>query len=490
MVQPDNLPPAAAPRAPSARERLRLMLDRGSLVIISLSTLYWAWVRISTSDAIRGTRALAIPGTLVLLIVGCFLAWRAASALRAMGKVLVLAAALFWLASFYNTGGHHVYFLGRELPLANLYKLALCATVCFTLSYFLALVLQVFQKYPQHVSRVLFSIGVLVVVFVSIDLWFCIDPPVEPAMVGEFLYVKQYHPVFTYAVQDTYVTRDARERVVRDYQGTTFNQTKPSDVVRIVLSGASTVWGHGLSGPQTLRTQVESKLRTRVPEKKWEVICVAYQGKYQLNELVDTVSVLPQWDPDLVIGLNGYNETWYGETPGRYFGQPFIDDQTKLTFGETLWARLTHLGPVLFAMERKPQLITETDIDPEIPPLYYNQLRLSARALKGLGIPYAYSFCPNVFELPDAHENERSLRNRLDQSAAGDQRPKSVVVRERRLASATIIQEEGQITFDVMELLKDIPASRFIDECHLTADATEVLADRLVESIPWWLLAR
>ena len=432
MVSPNHSLPQAAPGPQMTRERLRLVLDRTALVIISLSTLYWIWVRVCTSDALRGLRALSIPCTAVLLLAGCLLFVRSSGKLRVAGKIMVLSSAMFWLAAFYMTGGQTVYFLLGKLPLANLHKVILCASACFAMIYFLAAVLRVIQRHPQQMNRICFCLGSLVVIFVSIDLWFCISPPVEPAAVGEYVYRRQYHPVFTYAVPNSYVTRDARERSVLDYGGASFKQTKPAEVVRIVLSGASTVWGHGLAEHQTLRSQLESRLRRLKPEQRWEIVCVAYQGKFQLNELVDTVAVLPQWSPDLVISLNGYNEISYGETPGRYFGQPFIDEQTRLGFGESVLDRLTHVGPVVSALHIKPELIIGTDIDPEMPPLYYTQLRLSVRTLKGLGIPYAYSFCPNVFELSDPNGDESRLQGSLDGIAAGDDRPKSRVVRQRR----------------------------------------------------------
>lgn len=485
MANSECAPRSAA--ANEARRRLRLILDRVVLLIVSLSIPYWMWVRLCTSDSIRGLRALTIPGTIVLLLIGGALMLQTRESARAVGKLLVLSCALFWLATFYFTGLHTVYFLQGKFLLASAHKVALCATACFALTYFLATIRAFVHRYPRQINRVGFWMASLVVIAVSIDLWFCVSPPVEPAMVGQYLYRRQFHPVFTYAELSTYATSDARERSVRDYRGTLFQQVKPPNVVRIVLSGASTVWGHGLDQHQTLRSQLESKLRTRMPDRQWEVVCVAYQGKFQLNELVDTVAVLPQWNPDLVISLNGYNEIWYGETPGRYFGQPYTDEQTRLGFTESVLARLTHIGPVVSAIQIKPRLIAATDIDSDIPPLFYNQLRLSARTLKGLEIPYAYSFCPNVFELSDAQPEEIALQDRLDKPAAGDDRPKSVVVRERRRRCELVVQEENQIPFDVMALLQGAAGIRFTDECHLSPFGTGVLASALVERIPQWL---
>src|SRR5262249_12549850 len=98
--------------------------------------------------------------------------------------------------------------------------------------------------------------------------------------------------------------------------------------------------------------------------------------------------------------------------------------------------------------------------------------RQTARSLRQSGIRYAYSFCPNIHEMPDHNPAEE----------------KSASAPERRRLARAIVESEGQISFDVMEPLrayrsKDI----FVDHCHFNARGVRILAHALAGWIDQWL---
>jgi hypothetical protein len=82
------------------------------------------------------------------------------------------------------------------------------------------------------------------------------------------------------------------------------------------------MWGDTLDNEQSPAAYLRRFLARDYPNKKFEVITLAHRGKYQLNELIDSVVTIPHWEPDLVVSWNGYNEAWYGEKADHYEGMP------------------------------------------------------------------------------------------------------------------------------------------------------------------------
>jgi hypothetical protein len=112
------------------------------------------------------------------------------------------------------------------------------------------------------------------------------------------------------------------------------------------------------------------------------------------------------------------------------------------------------------------------------PPRYYSYLRLTARNLAHLHIPYVYAFCPNVAEKPHLAVAEKPM---LDITQTWPQQ-----VPERRRESRRIVLEEGQINYDIMAVL-DVGEQVFRDECHLDAHGVDIVSKDLAERIPDWI---
>jgi hypothetical protein len=502
------------------RRRVELLAERIELIVSTFAVLYWAWLIAGQDLAALGWNApiskmtLFIPATAVLLLAAICAHWLWPSFGRALSQVVFVSVALCWLSCFYwTTQGPGARF---PTPYGVLHPALLALSVCFVGMLFVNWLWSAAKKHQALLHHLVFGIGMLITLAFTCDLFMSTAPP-RPISIPSQLYRAQYHPVFTYRPQGSYVMRPEQERVVADFRGVMFSQQKPDGVLRIVLNGASTMWGFLLDAEECLQARIAAGLKEKFPDRRWEVLCIAYPGKYQLNELVDTAVTLPHWKPDLIVSFNGYNDVWYCEGPQLYVGMPYIEDQ--ITFGrfEAALASFTHSGQWMASMARSGRRFERPPIKGDLsePPRYYSHLRLTARTLRSCGISYAYCFCPNAYEV---HERNRAKRRKRSGGTtlsrhdfartSGEQflemesdvreltsllsasEPTLAALMDRRSKSEEIVREEGQITFDATRCLLGQSSPVFFDPSHLNRLGTQAVADDIVSSIPRWLAGR
>jgi hypothetical protein len=480
-------------RGTPQRQRLLKILDRLYVLLVGCSVVYWMYLRIGwiplVDDSSERLPKLAVQLSTIALL-GASIALHLTSASewrRAAIRVFVLLIATAWLTMFYVSSGPHLPFMTTEPR--RVHQLCSGMTVGFVLAGMLVHLTNLLAESHRIRSCVTYGLGFAMVVFISIDIAASIAPGVGIIQVGDRVFLKQYHPIFTYRKDETYVMQHPREARVRDFRETMFSQRKPEGVKRIILNGASTVWGHSLEASDCLRTQLEQGLRGEYPDTKWEVLCIAHPGKFQSNELVDSVLTIPHWSPDLVISFNGYNEIWFGESHGRYVGMPLIENQSSMAAPAAALARYSHLASVLLA-SRKIQIPSE-ELDEEREPRFFSELQMTATVLRSRGIPYVYSFCPNVFDLakPEGLDSEIVARRGPDIcTAVGESRTMAAVATARREETRRIMLQEDQVYYDITVAL-NAPSKQaiFMDECHLSSQGTKKVADDLVRRIPSWI---
>jgi hypothetical protein len=481
------------------RQRLLTILDRLFVLLVGCSVVYWMYLRIGWIPLVgdsseRLPKLAAQLSTAVLptvVILGASIALHLTSASewrRAAVRVFVLLIAAAWLTTFYLSSESHLPFMTAEPR--RVHQLCSGLTVGFVLTGMLVHLSTLLAKCHRIRSCITYGSGFAMVVFISFDIAASITPG-SIAKVGDRVFLRQYHPIFTYREDETYVMQHPREARVSDFRETMFSQRKPEGVKRIILNGASTVWGHSLEASDCLRTQLEQGLNGKYPGTKWEVLCIAHAGKFQSNELVDSVLTIPHWSPDLVISFNGYNEIWFGESHGRYVGMPYIEDQSTMGASAAALARYSHLASVLLARRKVKVQIPSEELDEEREPRFFSELQMTARVLRSGGIPYVYSFCPNVFDLakPEGLDSEIVARRGQDIcTAVGESRTMAAVAVARREETRRIMLQEDQLYYDITVAL-NAPSKQafFMDECHLSSQGTKKVADDLVRRIPSWI---
>jgi hypothetical protein len=417
-----------------------------------VTSLFCAWLQHATM-ALLGTAAVVLTALLLE---------RARFPGPVIGRSLNLVTLLCWVAGFYRLLGPGIDTLALGILLVVL--------VFGSLYYGLVCCVVWIDAWRKWVPQIVFAVGSAIVAFVAADLLFVGASPLQA------LRCPSYHPFLTYSLDGSYVFAHAREQHVSDMQGVEFQQKKQEGVTRIVLNGASTMFDR-IPGNLTV------ELRRLYPDRRFEVLCTCYPGKYQLNELIDSTVSIPHWHPDLVISINGFNEIWYGEDENYYEGMPYVEGQMR-TVGtaNSLFARFSHFGASRFAQQaaafmRNSPFRLRKELDYE-PPRYYSYLRLTARNLKQFDIPYVYTFCPNLVEKTHLADGEKPM---LDLAETWPR-----LVPERRRESQRILHDEGQINYDIMAIL-DVEEQVFRDECHLNEHGVRIVSEDLARRIPNWI---
>lgn len=92
---------------------------------------------------------------------------------------------------------------------------------------------------------------------------------------------------------------------------TNYSIEKPAGVYRIILIGGSVARGREIE--HSIASYLENELRQRYNTDKIQVLNAGISGYVLQQEFILTQSVLQQYKPDMIIGLDGYNDllTYY-----------------------------------------------------------------------------------------------------------------------------------------------------------------------------------
>ena len=411
-----------------------------------------------------------------------------------LSDFLILVAVVIGLLGFYISSGDWKL---RWFPPLEWFP---GAHALFSLTVFYVLTrvtIRMAPKKPEvkkHPLAVIFIIlGFLFSTGVAFDLYFIHQD-------SHCFKIPRYHPFLTFPASSdesfewTYAYNHAQEERVKDLRGREFAQKKPEDTIRIILNGASTMFGHRIPSKIALPALLQKRLEDLYPDKNFEILLIAWSGKQQHNELIDSVVTIPHWKPDLVISLNGWNEFWYGEHhSNRFEGMPYRQYQierivnlpTPLLFlcNHSYFFNNLLLHTNTFMDEKRYEIKKRNKYEP---PRYFEYLRRGAKALADEGIPYVYAFCPNVAERKVIPEKEKKFLtgNPLVNEDTGKRMIADAP--KRRAKVEKILEDENQQSYDVMTFINNTDEVLFFDCCHFTKEGMEKLADDMAERIiPW-----
>jgi hypothetical protein len=454
------------PDAARAEKLIHGALAMASTFAAAVSAVAWAWIQRGAAGRVAETAVIGLLAVAAALAGG--------RRLRRIGQAVAVALALIWIAGFYSVQGHGTGPAERlaRVPLGRAW---LTASILIVLMPHALRMLSSRRRYATAFA----TLALVSLVVLAVDLYFMPDRTTDGFERG------RYHPWLTYDERTSYAYAHAQERRVRDFRGVEFSQHKPAGTTRIVLDGASTLWGHFQDDAHCPGRRLLEYLHAGAPGRSFEVITVARPGKLQLNELIDAAATLPHWQPDLVVSWNGFNEVQYAEADGRYEGEPYIGPQLEASIEASAfeaWAyRLTFVGARLFdrAVRAREGRYRIREREVYEPPRYYAYLRETARLLRSEGIRYAYSFCPNVLE--------KRSRSREESRVAMDVSEKAPEIAERRRRSSEIVLSQAQISYNAMEPLQQADEALFNDPCHLNQEGVDRSMKDLALRIPEWL---
>ncbi len=306
---------------------------------------------------------------------------------------------------------------------------------------------------------------------------------------------------------------------------------KPADEFRIIMTGASVVYGRGPVPPAdavadfyevTFRWTIphliqkilnaDPQVREKIGNKKIRVINAGVPGYVYQNNLMRYLAKLRLWNPDMVVALDGANEVhtvarplrdWNYFTEGPYFEVVSeVMDMSKKGFMNyaTLWLKRNTYFFTWLAMKEGegPGILMENrgfaahgqDATPEMLAIRDKNIGQVAdvmaiyhKALESDGVPH-------VFALQPMFRNSKKPRTPMEQkieSITGMQKIGFYDAAETYDAFVKRIKERGaEMDFRVIDLTgiyDNVNEWVFTDWCHLTNGANYILAKALAAEI-------
>lgn len=137
---------------------------------------------------------------------------------------------------------------------------------------------------------------------------------------------------------------------------THYTRQKPKGAIRILLIGGSTARGMFSSPGHTLSDILERLLQKEFADTKIEVVNAGMSGYVAEQMFIFYQLILSKYNPDIVIGLNGYNDLMtvkLNRQSGFYFAPQNMQQFQVIADGKkknTLMGRISHIFPGIFRL--------------------------------------------------------------------------------------------------------------------------------------------
>jgi hypothetical protein len=349
---------------------------------------------------------------------------------------------------------------------------------------------------------------------------------------------KSLHPMALRDQFTAYRLNPAYGRVDRQHDAQGFRRErdvsleKPSNTVRIFITGGSTAYGYATNMPedtdnrwrflynnQTIDYYLEQELNQAFPSKHWEVINAAAPA-YQLSqELAQIESVLLHYRPDCVILLDGYNDIdalWKGASE-NYDPYATVEGSEQfnllanpgsfrsLVFFLAEWLRANSAGFRLMedhlwsietqrhAAERKTAQVSNPVPFSDLTPMeqarfatahsqlgYYTHTVRQIHRILGLdGVQAIFLLQPVVFvthkQLTGSEQRILQDEIRLRGRSYGFEQ----LLPEIDAGMTATARQDGFVFLNLTDVFDQTSEQTFSDDVHLTPDGNRIIAERL-----------
>lgn len=375
--------------------------------------------------------------------------------------------------------------------------------------------------------RILFLIllGLVAVVTLELGAYFVLkwqDQGADPVAGGRHL----YHPYRSHQLNPSYV-RPLDSHGLKLHSDDGFRsdrpiaKDKPPGVIRIVMMGASALYGIGAEAPYprrptlkndetipaVLQERLNAELTTAGRSERVEVINAAVVAYWTFHHLVYFNETLYEYRPDLVLFLDGHNDFYNYEVYNNW--------QTYRGGTETLTAHFDHRGLWFTALANVRFLAEYSNVFmvlekamqrnwPEVPGPHFAQLDAprtvdaafpanvsqildesifkSYRQLKTLGEMFDFEMM--VFLQPQI------ALEKTEQLSPADREIQAITakyeINPRRAEIRPLFPEQfrrqGIAFADIAEIAGEATAGSdlYLDYCHLSAEGSVVAAERML----------
>jgi lysophospholipase L1-like esterase len=336
----------------------------------------------------------------------------------------------------------------------------------------------------------------------------------------------EYDPILGFRYKpSTIVGRQRTGKQGNVLHGEDTDITQPNESkFRILMFGGSAVAGSGASTEgTTLPAQLEKKLRENY-SKPIEVINCGVGGYTSLQSLLYFIKISKSC-PDLVVVYDGWNDLVYSSVFGGFISKEDLHDNPNTGsefyyylkslelnrgrhfayFGFSLHLFISSLAapkfirliaaklglikflPLEITQQLTPYssryLTNKIVHDPkEAAETYKNQVKSFHACLKGYGIPTAYFLQPSIFDKDNLSSTEKNVFQTREIMTQ-----KEKIIQLYSLARATLNDQsttQKPLIIDLIETPNKLEGNDcFSDECHMTDDGYEYVAEDISNSI-------
>jgi lysophospholipase L1-like esterase len=274
------------------------------------------------------------------------------------------------------------------------------------------------------------------------------------------------------------------------FRGPAVDVPKPSGRYRILLFGGSTTHGWAVDDEQTLDASMRTLLAERDPERRFEVVNLAFDGydSYQILERLKSDGL--RLGPDLLILNTGINDVRNALFPDLRDPDP----RTLLYRGgeprSPVWgvlkshlflARIPGYVQVLrsHASFGEARQRAQSQPNPEAAVYFGRNLRRIADLARERRIPLVFSTPPSALRTSKYRPSDTSGASYWLANAAQTQAYRDLLAREMG-ELVDRLRGEG---YPALHLRIDLAPELFQDDCHLTPAGNAALAAEFVKAV-------
>lgn len=289
------------------------------------------------------------------------------------------------------------------------------------------------------------------------------------------------------------------------FRGEEIKKIKNNNCFRIIILGGSAAWGTGVTDEDTINAKLERKLNGLSEHINYEVINAGDSGYVSTQEFILLFDRIMELDPDLVITFDGFNDIYAGFTNHLAgFPQNFTEFKEKLENHNGLyffWYGLRKILSHSILLEdlktklRTAFFIRNLSLDNEgIPTAYANisdvagiygrNLKYMYMLLNATGVKVLFTIQP-ALTVGSKHltEEEKAILTKMNKEVIAYSKYVNKGYKLFVEELKQIQDEYGARTLDLTGIFDSIKDTIYIDDIHFSEYGSEIIAQRIFESI-------
>ena len=263
------------------------------------------------------------------------------------------------------------------------------------------------------------------------------------------------------------------------YRGPDITLEKPDNTYRIFVIGGSTVVGGASGEDATIPAFLQQKFDNIDLGVEIEVINAGVAGLYSFGEYFFTKTKLPNFEPDLIIVYDGWNDSI-----NRHYYEPTMEyiekTKTQVTFKNFPYYRTPFVVYDTFLKEPKVRTTVDEKVITGTVNLWKTRWIDACEFAKKEGFEMLIAVQPIV-----GAGNKLLTEHETKYAPTTDERNGTVIIRNSLAESLDEVGQSCKYTADLRNIFDDIPEPVYYDQGHTGDFGNEIVAQKLFElSLP------